>query len=90
MRQNWWPANKYQAFFFIPVLIHQYFIWENILHKGYAYANVWKDRSAYRGTVEVTVYVESTAKGKGIGNRLYAALLERLQAECCLVFTVNF
>ena len=46
---------------------------------GYAYANVWKDRSAYRATVEVTVYVAHTAKGRGIASQLYTALIGQLK-----------
>ncbi|HVC47421.1 MAG TPA: arsinothricin resistance N-acetyltransferase ArsN1 family B [Terracidiphilus sp.] len=44
---------------------------------GYAYATKWKERSAYRNSVEATVYLHPSATGKGIGS----ALLERLFAE---------
>ena len=47
---------------------------------GYAYAARWKDRSAYRHSVEVTVYVDSAAHGRGFGSKLYAALIEQLRA----------
>lgn len=46
---------------------------------GYAYAGRWKDRSAYRRSVEVTVYVESAVIGQGLGTLLYAALFESLR-----------
>jgi phosphinothricin acetyltransferase len=46
---------------------------------GYAYASKWKGRCAYRHSVESTVYLDPSSKGKGIGRALYAALLERLR-----------
>lgn len=48
---------------------------------GYAYGSPWKTRSAYRHTVECTVYLAPDATGRGDGTRLYGALLERLRAR---------
>jgi phosphinothricin acetyltransferase len=48
---------------------------------GYAYACPWKTRSAYRHTVESAIYLRPESVGRGIGKRLYAALLERLKAQ---------
>lgn len=48
---------------------------------GYAYANTWKPRSAYRYTVEVSVYLSHQKAGKGLGTQLYRQLLERLKAN---------
>ncbi|MBW8192894.1 GNAT family N-acetyltransferase [Neiella marina] len=45
---------------------------------GYAYATPWKERSAYRYSVESTVYLAEQAQGRGLGTALYQALLERL------------
>lgn len=45
---------------------------------GYAYATIWKPRSAYKHTVESTVYLKKTATKNGIGSLLYAALIEKL------------
>lgn len=45
---------------------------------GYAYATPWKSRSAYRFSVESTVYLQNGLKGKGIGTKLYKVLLEEL------------
>jgi L-amino acid N-acyltransferase YncA len=42
---------------------------------GYAYASRWKTRSAYRYSVESTVYVDAAQVGRGIGGRLYGRLL---------------
>jgi len=45
---------------------------------GYAYATGWKTRSAYRFSVESTVYLAPGAGGRGVGTRLYGALLDEL------------
>ncbi|HBC86938.1 MAG TPA: phosphinothricin acetyltransferase [Lentisphaeria bacterium] len=46
---------------------------------GYAYAGKWKTRCSYRLTVESTVYLHRDAVGKGIGTKLYKALLPMLK-----------
>jgi L-amino acid N-acyltransferase YncA len=46
---------------------------------GYAYAAPWKARSAYRHTVESSVYVAPGFAGMGLGSRLYQALLQQLR-----------
>ena len=46
---------------------------------GYAYATRWHGRSAYRYSVESTVYLAHDAVGQGLGTRLYEALLSRLE-----------
>src|SRR5688572_30172248 len=48
---------------------------------GYAYANRWKVRSAYRYAVETTIYLEHGHEGRGVGKTLYAALLPILRAR---------
>jgi phosphinothricin acetyltransferase len=45
---------------------------------GYAYAKPWKERAAYRHTVETSVYVASDAIKNRIGTRLYEKLLNEL------------
>ena len=47
---------------------------------GYAYASKWHGRTAYRHSVETTIYVEGAARGRGLGTELYSALLDRLRA----------
>ena len=42
---------------------------------GYAYAARWKTRSAYRFSVESTVYLEPDSVNNGIGSLLYNELL---------------
>lgn len=46
---------------------------------GYAYAAPWKSRSAYRFSVESSVYLAPGHEHRGIGTRLYADLLARLR-----------
>lgn len=46
---------------------------------GYAYAGRWHERSAYRFSVETTIYLDAHQVGRGLGTALYAALLERLR-----------
>jgi phosphinothricin acetyltransferase len=46
---------------------------------GYAYASTWKTRSAYRYSVESTVYLSANAAGQGIGSQLYSALIAELK-----------
>jgi phosphinothricin acetyltransferase len=48
---------------------------------GYAYASKWKDRSAYKHTAEVTVYLHHKHVGKGVGRALYQALIDQLAAQ---------
>jgi L-amino acid N-acyltransferase YncA len=48
---------------------------------GYAYATLWKTRSAYRFSVETTVYVAVKHVGQGIGSVLYEHLLNDLRTR---------
>ena len=48
---------------------------------GWASTGPWSGRGAYRRTGEVSVYVEGTARGAGIGGRLLAALVERARGS---------
>lgn len=48
---------------------------------GYAYASTYYARAAYDWTVEMSVYVQKEARGKGIGTLLYNALEEELTAR---------
>jgi phosphinothricin acetyltransferase len=45
---------------------------------GYAYASAWKSRSAYRFAVESTIYLAPGFHGRGLGGRLYRALVAEL------------
>ncbi|NRR32912.1 N-acetyltransferase family protein [Oxalobacteraceae bacterium] len=46
---------------------------------GYAYATPWRVRSAYRFSVESSVYVSHAHPRKGVGLRLYQALIADLR-----------
>jgi len=48
---------------------------------GYAYATPWKTRSAYRFSVESTVYVSPDFGRRGIGTRLYQGLIHDLRTR---------
>ena len=47
---------------------------------GYAYAGPWKERAAYRRTVENAIYLDPAATGRGIGRVLLDALLDACTA----------
>lgn len=46
---------------------------------GYAYAAAWKTRAAYRLSVETTIYLAQSHVGRGIGSKIYAALLDEIR-----------
>ena len=48
---------------------------------GYAYAKAWKRRSAYKNTVESTIYMSPEYTSKGIGYHLYLNLVEQLKKK---------
>lgn len=48
---------------------------------GYAYASQHRARAAYGWSVDVTVYVDELCRGRGVGVRLYTALLEALRVQ---------
>jgi phosphinothricin acetyltransferase len=47
---------------------------------GYAYANHFRPRPAYRFCVEDSIYLADAARGQGIGRLLLAELLARCEA----------
>jgi len=51
---------------------------ENGEINGYAYASNWKIRSAYRFSVESSIYLRPDFIGKGTGRILYEALISKL------------
>lgn len=61
--------------------VYPYLIWENdegqIL--GYAYAHRTFSRAAYEWNAELSVYLAPDARKRGIGTRLYRAVLECLR-----------
>lgn len=47
---------------------------------GYAYASPFRTRAAYRWTVENSIYVATSARGRGVGRALLAALIDEATA----------
>ncbi len=47
---------------------------------GYAYVFPWKEKAAYRHTVENMIYLGPAATGKGLGRALLGELIERSRA----------
>ena len=45
--------------------------------QGFAYAHTFRPRSAYRHTVENSIYVEPASTGNGIGTQLLSALIDQ-------------
>jgi phosphinothricin acetyltransferase len=50
---------------------------------GYCHATPFHTRTAYRFTVEDTIYMDRGARGRGVGRGLLAALIERTEALGC-------
>jgi L-amino acid N-acyltransferase YncA len=48
---------------------------------GYAYAAAWKARSAYRFSVESTIYLSPDFAGRGMSSDLYGALIADLRSR---------
>jgi len=48
---------------------------------GYAYASLYRPRSAYRFTCEDSVYIRPGSEGRGIGRMLLAALVDHCTAR---------
>lgn len=48
---------------------------------GFAYSARFRPKEAYEPTVEVTIYIDEKATGRGLGTRLYEALFEALEKE---------
>lgn len=48
---------------------------------GYAYANAWKQRTAYQHTVESSIYMNPEFTSRGIGYHLYLNLVSQLKKQ---------
>jgi L-amino acid N-acyltransferase YncA len=48
---------------------------------GFAYSYAHRERAAYRWSVDVSVYLAESARGRGVGTKLYSALLCILEAQ---------
>lgn len=63
---------------FHPVLVA---VSESVEVVGWGAIGEWSPRGAYRRTGEVSVYVDRTARGRGIGGELLGALVEHARAS---------
>lgn len=48
---------------------------------GYAYAGKWNERSAYRKTAEVSIYLSHEVTTKGLGTKLYEEIFSRMRKK---------
>jgi L-amino acid N-acyltransferase YncA len=48
---------------------------------GHAKSGRFRDRAAYDTTCETSIYIDGSARGKGVGRALYARLIELLEAS---------
>lgn len=48
---------------------------------GFAHSGTYRPRPAYDGTREVSIYLDEGVRGTGLGRRLYAELLARVDAD---------
>jgi phosphinothricin acetyltransferase len=69
MRTEWFKSKQQQGF---PVFVAE----ENNLILGFATFGPFRSWPGYRHTVENSVYVAATSRGKGIGKQLLAKLIE--------------
>lgn len=61
---------------------YPYLVWEEdgaLL--GYAYAHPYAARPAYQWSAELTVYLRQAVSRRGLGSRLYGALMELLRLQ---------
>ena len=49
--------------------------------QGYAYAHPWKEKAAYRYTLETTIYLAPRFVGQGVGRALLSHLVEGCRRE---------
>lgn len=48
---------------------------------GYAYVSPFKSRSAYKNSVESSIYIDHKSKGRGIGTQLYKEIIRLCQLK---------
>ena len=43
---------------------------------GYAYVGLWRERNAYKDTLETSIYIDKDRKTRGTGRKLYKKLIK--------------
>ena len=62
--------------------MHPYLVWEEGGRPvGYAYAHRLGERAAYQWNAELSVYLDRDCTGRGVGRRLYSALMDILRLQ---------
>jgi phosphinothricin acetyltransferase len=74
LRAAWWPKRERYPFLVADDTRTGAFL-------GYAKAGSWRERAAYQWTAEVGIYVVADAQRRGVGRRLYGALIEACRAR---------
>ncbi|MBR5195592.1 MAG: N-acetyltransferase [Akkermansia sp.] len=65
---------------------YPFLVWEEAGQVcGYAYAHAWKERAAYAGTWEISIYLAPEYCGQGIGHRLLEQLVDACRRAGCRV-----
>ena len=63
-------------------LVYPYLVWEEDgVPLGYAYAHRYAERAAYQWSAELSVYLDRASRGRGLGKKLYGALMELLPLQ---------
>lgn len=61
---------------------YPYLVWEEDgVLLGYAYAHPERTREGYQWNAELSIYLDRSAVGRGLGTRLFGALLDLLTAQ---------
>lgn len=73
------PAEMARRIHAVIPALPWYVLERNGRMAGYACASPWRQRSAYRHSVETTIYMDSRFAGQGLGLGLYRVLLDDLR-----------
>lgn len=73
-REQWEITHQRTTARGLPFLV----VADGVRLLGYAYTTPWRDKAAYRQSVESSIYLHPDATGRGLGTRLLGALLAAL------------
>ena len=71
---NWYQKHKDEGY---PIIVAE----KNEEVLGWASLSKWSEKEGYKYTVENSVYVESTNRNKGIGNKLLEKLIQKAKEK---------